>query len=116
MAKHYDKAVENLEQALRETKAEVAKLERALAALKSGGNSTGRRGRPAAAGKTKTGRRRKKGGRRDQVLKVIQANPGISSGEVAKKVGIAPAAASAQISALNKEGVIKKDGRKISAK
>lgn len=114
MAKHYDKAVENLEQALRETKAEAAKLERALAALKSGGNSTGRRGRPAGA--SKTGRRRKSGGRRDQVLKVIKANPGISSGEVAKKVGIAPAAASAQISALNKEGLIKKDGRKISAK
>jgi predicted HTH transcriptional regulator len=113
MAKYIDEAVDRLERALKETKAEAARLEKAIAALKNKGPAT--RGRPAAGG-AKRGRKRKAGGRRDQVLKVIKANPGISSGEVAKKVGIAPAAASAQISALNKEGLIKKDGRKISAK
>lgn len=119
MAKHYDKAVENLEEALRETKAETAKLEKALAALKSSGNSTGRRGRPpgssASADKKKPGRKRKEGGRRDQVLNMIKEFPGIRVAEIADMLKMQPSAVSAQVSALNKEGLIKKDGRKISA-
>lgn len=122
MAKYIDDAVDRLEKALKETKAEAARLEKALAALKSGGKSTGRRGRPPgsgaskSAGKTKTGRKRKQGGRRDQVLNMIKEIPGIRVAEIADMLKMQPSAVSAQVSALNKEGLIRKDGRKIYAK
>jgi predicted HTH transcriptional regulator len=111
-----DKAKKELTKALSlardEVKAaqgEVSKIEKALASL---GGSVVRRGRPSS---TKKGRPKKKGGRRDQALKVIKANPGISSGEIAKKMKVAPAQVSGLISSLVKDGLIKKDGRKISA-
>lgn len=113
MAKYIDDAVDRLEKALKETKAEAARLEKALAALKNKG-TTGRRGRPP--GKTKTGRKRKQGGRRDQVLGLIKKHPGIRTAEIADALKMQPSAVSAQVSALNKEGLIKKDGRKLSAK
>lgn len=97
---------------------EVDKIEKALASLggiatrrarsvasRNGSKSSGRRGRPA-----------KKGGRQDQVLAYIKKQPdGTSSGEIAKALKMNPSAVSQIITKLNKEKVIKKDGRKISA-
>ena len=111
MTNSIQQATEALTAAVKENKAEGQRLEKALAALRNQGSASTRK--TATATTSGRGRKRKQGGRRDQVLAEIQNNPGTSSGEIAKVLGIAPAAVSQQVTALKKEGLIAKDGRKL---
>ena len=97
------------------------RLERALAEL--GGKATRRPGRPkgstTAKGPTtpKGGkRRRRRGGTRaDQAVKLIEQNPGVTASEIAKTMKIKPNYMYRVLSDLEKQKLIKKDGRKYSA-
>ena len=100
-----------LEERLSELDAERAQVQKALAALGSRrgpGRPRGSRNRP------KTGRRRRgrRGGtRRDQAVKMVEAQPGITAGEIAKAMDIAPNYMYRVMSELEKEGLVRKEGR-----
>ena len=102
---------------MRELDAERKKLERALSNLTGG--RVGRRGpgRPPGSGSAGTARRRRAGGntRADQAVKLIKANPGITAAEVAKKMRIKPNYLYRVLGDLQKEGRVKKSGRKYTA-
>ncbi|MBS1675801.1 MAG: hypothetical protein JST08_00300 [Actinobacteria bacterium] len=92
-------------------------LERALAAL--GGKATRRRpGRPRgskAKATTKSSpksRRRRAGGRADQAVVLIEKSPGVTASEVAKRLRIKPNYLYRVLGDLEKEGRVKKDGRR----
>jgi hypothetical protein len=72
-----------------------------------------RRGRPAAKRTTTQSRRR--GGRADQALSVIKANPGITIPELADKLGIRPNYLYRVTAGLQKERKIRKRGRGFHA-
>jgi sugar-specific transcriptional regulator TrmB len=113
-----DQAKELLQQRRAELQDELAQVERALSNLTGG--RVGRRGpgrpRGSAAKTTSTRRRRRRSGTRaGQAEKLVKANPGISAGEVAKRMGIAPNYVYRVMSELEKDGRVKKDGRKYSA-
>jgi sugar-specific transcriptional regulator TrmB len=103
---------------LDELNEERRRLERALAAL--GGKATRRRpGRPrgskakATAVKSSPKRRRRRGGSRgDQAVGLIEKSPGITASEVAKKLKIKPNYLYRVLGDLEKEGRVKKDGRR----
>jgi hypothetical protein len=68
-----------------------------------------KRGRPAA--KRKTTRTRRPGGRAEEALAVIKANPGITIPELADKLGIRPNYLYRVTAQLQKERKIRKRGR-----
>ena len=116
-----DEARQLVERRLADLDEERKRLERALAEL--GGKATRRGpGRPrGSASKTTTTRsagaprrrRKRRGGTRaDQAVKLIEAQPGISASEVAKSMKIKPNYLYRVLSDLEKEGRVKKDGRK----
>lgn len=129
-SKVLDEARDLVKKRLSELDDERQRLERALAEL--GGKvaaSAGRRpGRPrgkkakasAAATTTKTKaarparrRRRRRGGTRaDQAVSLVVKNPGISASEIAKAMKIKPNYLYRVLSDLEKEGRVKKQGRK----
>jgi transposase-like protein len=114
MASAVDEAANLLRDRMRELDAERRRLERALADLTG---RAGRRGpgRPRGSS-TGTRRRRRRGGTRaDQAVRLIQANPGISASEVAKKMGIQPNYLYRVLADLQKDGKVKKSGRSYSA-
>jgi len=93
---------------------EKKQVERALDAL------NGRRrgpGRPRALGtgssptKTRSSSRRG-GGRREEAVKLIEKNPGITASEIAKRMKIKPNYLYRVLGELEKEGRVKKTGRK----
>jgi len=103
---------------------ERQRLERALAEL-GGKAPAGRRspGRPrgsksaaaptAAGGAPKKRRRKRRGGTRaDQAVNLITSEPGISASDVAKQMKIKPNYLYRVLGDLEKEGRVKKDGRK----
>lgn len=116
-----DKARELLEQRLAELDDERGQLERALAELKgtrrgrgrprgSGGASAGSAaGRSAGAYRAK--RRRRGGTRAEQALKHITENPGITAGEIATKMNIAPNYIYRVMNELKKAGAVSKQGK-----
>lgn len=114
-----DEARQLVERRLADLDEERKRLERALAEL---GGKARRRGpgRPpgsinkSSAGGTKTRRRRKRRGgtRADQAVKLIEGKPGISASEVAKTMKIKPNYLYRVLGDLEKEGRVKKDGRK----
>ncbi|HMI80933.1 MAG TPA: hypothetical protein VK480_04020 [Solirubrobacterales bacterium] len=114
-----DEARQLVERRLADLDEERKKLERALAEL---GGKARRRGpgRPpgstskGSTGGTKTRRRRKRRGgtRADQAVKLIEGQPGISASEVAKTMKIKPNYLYRVLGDLEKEGRVKKDGRK----
>ena len=121
-----DDARELVEKRLAELNEERERLERALAEL--GGKVTRRspgrpRGRKAAAGSATgstagTGRKRRKrrgGTRADQAVKLIEQQPGISASDVAKTMKIKPNYLYRVLGDLQKEGRVKKSGRKYTA-
>ena len=67
---------------------------------------------PAAPG---TRRRRRGGTRADQAVALIKANPGISASEIARKMKIQPNYMYRVLGDLQKEGKVKKSGRKYTA-
>jgi predicted HTH transcriptional regulator len=115
-----DKARTLIEDRLKELDDERKRLEKAL------GNLTGHRrgpGRPRgsrAAGSRSTGtrkRRRRRGGTRaDHALKAVQAQPGITASEIAKKLKIKPNYVYRVMAGLVEDGKVKKQGRGYTAK
>jgi sugar-specific transcriptional regulator TrmB len=118
-------ARELIEKRLADLDDERKRLERALAEL--GGKAAPARrgpGRPrgskasasssaTATASTPRRRRRRKGGTRaDQAVELITNNPGISASDVAKTMKIKPNYLYRVLSDLEKEGRVKKDGRK----
>ncbi len=58
-------------------------------------------------------RRRRRGGTRgDQAVKLVEASPGISASEIAKEMKIKPNYLYRVLADLEKEGRVRKDGRK----
>lgn len=123
-----DEARDLVERRLAELDDERKRLERALAEL--GGKATGRGpgrprgrrpGRPpkSASGSTSSAaprRRRRRGGTRaDQAVALVQKNPGISASEIAKQMKIKPNYLYRVLGEMEKEGRVKKQGRKYHA-
>jgi DNA invertase Pin-like site-specific DNA recombinase len=116
MASALDEAAGLLRNRIRELDNERKKLERALANLTGG--RIGRRGpgRPPGSGSTKAApRRRRRGTRADQAVRLIKANPGITAAEVAKRMRIKPNYLYRVLGDLQKEGRVKKSGRSYTA-
>lgn len=111
---------------LAELDSERKRLERALDEL-TNSPAPKRRGRPpksasassgapaAAAAPARRRRRRKGGTRSEQAVKLIAENPGISASEVAKQMKIKPNYLYRVLGDLEKQGLVKKDGRKYTA-
>jgi len=90
-------------------------LERALAELggKASGRGPGRpRGSSKGSGAPKKRRRRRGGTRGDQAVALVEKEPGISASDIAKQMKIKPNYLYRVLSDLEKEGRVKKDGRK----
>jgi len=98
---------------------EVSKLQRALSQLTEGRRGPGRPRGARSAASTSTARRtgggRRRSTRADQAVKLIKANPGITASEVAKKLRIKPNYLYRVLGDLQKEGKVKKSGRKYTA-
>jgi len=102
-----------LQDRLRELDDERAQVEKALADL-GGRRGPGRpRGSRKAAGTRRSaGKRRRRGGtRRDQAVKMVEAEPGIGAGAIAKSMKIAPNYMYRVMGELEKEGLVRKQGR-----
>jgi predicted HTH transcriptional regulator len=98
--------------------AERKQLEEALSSL-TGRLRRRRPGRPRGSTSTTatrtTGRRRRRGGTRaDQAARMVKQNPGITASEIAKKMKIQPNYLYRVMADLEKQGRVKKDGRKYS--
>jgi predicted Rossmann fold nucleotide-binding protein DprA/Smf involved in DNA uptake len=116
-----DEAAAILKSRISDLEEELGKLQRALSHLTEG--RQGRRGpgrprgsRTAATRTTGTRRRRRRGGTRaDQAVRLIEQSPGISASEIAKSMRIKPNYMYRVLADLQKEGRVKKDGRKYTA-
>jgi predicted Rossmann fold nucleotide-binding protein DprA/Smf involved in DNA uptake len=118
----FDEARDALERSVRELRAQLSQAEEALEKL--GGKAIRRGpGRPKGSGRkatTTTGgttaprrRRKRRGGTRaDQAVKLIEDQPGISASDVAKAMKIKPNYLYRVLGDLEKEGRVKKDGRR----
>lgn len=120
-----DEARDLLLKRLADLDEERRRLERALAELGGKAPAAGRRspGRPrgsksgsaaaAAPSAPKKRRRKRRGGTRaDQAVNLITSEPGISASDVAKQMKIKPNYLYRVLGDLEKEGRVKKDGRK----
>jgi Winged helix-turn-helix DNA-binding len=121
LSKTLDQARDVIESRLRELDDERARLERALAELTGGRVGRRRPGRPRGSTTRATrsrGRRRgrRRGTRADQAERLVKNNPGISAGEIAKRMGIAPNYVYRVMSQLEKDGRVRKDGRSYHPK
>ena len=117
-----DEARDLVKKRLAELDDERKRLERALAEL--GGKVTGRPGRrpgrPRGSGAkgAKAGaprRRRRSGTRANQAVALVEKNPGISASEIAKSMKIKPNYLYRVLGDLEKEGRVKKKGRRYEA-
>ena len=112
-----EEAASLIRERIRELDTERAQLERALASLTGG--REGRRGPGRPQGSTRstaprTGGRRRRGRRNtraDQAVKLVEASPGISASEIARKMNIKPNYLYRVLAELQKEGRVRKDGR-----
>jgi sugar-specific transcriptional regulator TrmB len=114
-----DQAAGILKDRIDELENELSKLQRALASLTDGRQGKRGPGRPRASSSSASGkpvrRRRRRGGTRaDQAVKLIQENPGISASEIAQQMKIKPNYLYRVLGDLQKEGRVKKSGRKYS--
>ncbi len=111
-----DQAANLLKARIDELEGELSKLQRALANLTDGRQGRRGPGRPRGSSSGTTRRRRRRGGTRaDQAVKLIEANPGISASEIAKQMKIKPNYLYRVLGDLQKEGRVKKSGRKYTA-
>jgi ribosomal protein S25 len=112
-----DQAASLLKDRIDELEGELSKLQRALANLTDGRQGRRGPGRPRGSATRATGtRRRRRGGTRaDQAVKLIKENPGISASEIAKRMKIKPNYLYRVLGDLQKEGRVKKSGRKYTA-
>jgi sugar-specific transcriptional regulator TrmB len=103
-----EKVRELLGTRLTELDEEKGRVERAIEAL---GSSNGTR--PAPATKSPRQRRQRRGGTRtDQAVELIKATPGVSASEIAKAMKIKPNYLYRLLGELEKEGRVKKTGRR----
>jgi CRP-like cAMP-binding protein len=114
-----DQAATLLKDRISELEGELSKLQRALANLTDGRQGRRGPGRPrrSTARTTRTTRRRRgrRGGTRaDQAVRIIRENPGISASEIARRLKIKPNYMYRVLSDLQKEGKVRKDGRKYT--
>jgi predicted HTH transcriptional regulator len=109
-----DRAAGLIRERLSELDAERAQLQRALASLTNGREGRRGPGRPRAAGRRSTGRRRRRSTRSDEAVKLVAANPGITASEIAKRMNIKPNYLYRVLADLEKQGKVKKDGRAYS--
>ena len=114
-----DQAASLLKERISELEGELSKLQRALASLTDGRQGRRGPGRPRGSSPTTRSaprRRRRRGGTRaDQAVKFIEANPGITAAEIAKEMKIKPNYLYRVLGDLQKEGRVKKSGRKYTA-
>ncbi len=111
-----DQAANLLKERIDELEGELSKLQRALANLTDGRQGRRGPGRPRGSSSGTTRRRRRRGGTRaDQAVNLIQANPGITASEIAKEMKIKPNYLYRVLGDLQKEGRVKKSGRKYTA-
>jgi DNA invertase Pin-like site-specific DNA recombinase len=114
-----DQAAALLKERITELEGELAKLQRALASLTEGREGRRGPGRPrgsrSTGTRTRTRRRRRGGTRADQAVALIKANPGSSASEIARKMKIQPNYMYRVLGDLQKEGKVKKSGRKYTA-
>jgi sugar-specific transcriptional regulator TrmB len=112
-----DQAASLLKDRIEELEGELGKLQRALANLTDGRQGRRGPGRPrrSSARATPARRRRRGGTRADQAVKLIKDNPGITASEIAKRMKIKPNYLYRVLGDLQKEGRVKKSGRKYTA-
>ena len=115
-----DQAAKLLTTRIRELEGELSKLQRALSSLTDGRQGRRGPGRPRGSGgaTSRTAarpRKRRRGTRADQAVRLIKANPGITAAEVAKQLRIKPNYLYRVLGDLQKEGRVKKSGRSYSA-
>jgi predicted HTH transcriptional regulator len=114
-----DQAAALLKERITELEGELAKLQRALASLTEGREGRRGPGRPrgsrSTGTRTRTRRRRRGGTRADEAVALIKANPGMSASEIARKMKIQPNYIYRVLGDLQKEGKVKKSGRKYTA-
>lgn len=115
-----DQAAGILKDRIDELESELSKLQRALANLTDGRHGKRGPGRPRGSAPRSSGaptrRRRRRGGTRaDQAVKIIEGSPGISASEIAKQMKIKPNYLYRVLADLQKEGRVKKSGRKYTA-
>jgi hypothetical protein len=101
-----------LQERLRELDTERAQVEKALADLGARRRGPGRpRGSRSRSGAGVRRRRRRGGTRADQAVKMVEAEPGISAGQIAKQMRIAPNYMYRVMGELEKERRVRKQGR-----
>lgn len=107
-----DQAKGLIQKRLAEIGEENARLSRALAEL-GGEKPSGRGpGRPRGSGKRSGSPRRKRTGTRAaQAVELIKGSPGISAADVAKRMKIKPNYLYRVLGDMEKEGLVKKQGR-----
>jgi len=112
-----DQAAHLLKERIHELEGELGKLQRALASLTEGREGRRGPGRPRGrSGGTRGTRRRRRGGTRaDEAVKLIQAKPEITASEIAREMKIKPNYLYRVLGDLQKEGKVKKSGRKYTA-
>ena len=114
-----DQAATLLKERIAELEGELSNLQRALASLTDGRQGRRGPGRPRGSRASTTGtptRRRRRGGTRaDQAVRLIKSNPGITASEIARKMKIQPNYLYRVLGDLQKEGRVKKSGRKYTA-
>jgi hypothetical protein len=123
LAGFVDSTVKDIDDRLRELKAEVAKLEAARSALIGGSRGPGRprAARTATASppaRRRSGRRpgrprgRSRGGTRaNQALELVRSQPGITIPQIAEKMGIEPNYLYRVMPRLATDGQVKRDGQ-----
>lgn len=113
-----DEARELVQNRLADLDEERKRLERALAELggkiarRAPGRPRGKRKAATTATTTRRRRKRRGGTRADQAVSLIEKEPGISAAEVAKQMKIKPNYLYRVLGDLEKEGRVKKQGRK----
>ena len=118
-----DEARSLVEKRLAELEDEKRRLERALSELTDGQSGRRRPGRPkgsrsgsgSTAGAPRRRRRRRGGTRSEQALKLVADNPDITASEVARQMSIKPNYLYRVLGDLEKDGKVKKKGRKYRA-
>lgn len=71
------------------------------------------RARTAAAGGRPSARARSNGGRRDQLMEVVKAQPGITVREVGTRLGVDPTSLYRIVHKLEQDGALRKNGREL---
>jgi sugar-specific transcriptional regulator TrmB len=110
-----DQAANLLKERIEELEGELQKLQRALANLTDGRQGRRGPGRPRGSSTGSRRRRRRGGTRADQAVKLIEASPGITASEIATQMKIKPNYMYRVLGDLQKEGRVKKSGRKYTA-